>query len=136
VREVAIEEAFHGEAVGSRIVEIAEVVSPGNLHVLCMMKPTRKFVCGLDTGRPCELANLRLAASRLETRAFYFVIPRDNEANPFSTFSTPPNANNVSTPITVNNPGENNRDLLNTSLKSISRREVLQPGGPLYIAHQ
>ncbi|MDB6089332.1 MAG: TonB-dependent receptor [Gammaproteobacteria bacterium] len=62
-------------------------------------------------------ADLRLAADRLETRGFYFVIPRDDENNPFSSFSTPPNANNVSTPITVNNPGEDNRDVFNTSLK-------------------
>ena len=61
--------------------------------------------------------DLRVSASRLETRAFYFVIPRDDEANPFSTFTTPPNANNVTTPITVNNTGEDNRDLFNTSLK-------------------
>ncbi len=61
--------------------------------------------------------DLRLSASRLETRAFYFVIPRDDESDPFSTFTTPANANNVSTPITVNNPGEDNRDLFNTSLK-------------------
>jgi iron complex outermembrane receptor protein len=62
-------------------------------------------------------ADLRISASRLETRAFYFVIPRSNEANPFTTFTTPPDANNVTTPITVNNPGENNRNLFNTSLK-------------------
>jgi iron complex outermembrane receptor protein len=61
--------------------------------------------------------DLRVSASRLETRAFYFVIPRDDEANPFSTFTTPPNANNVTTPITVNNTGEDNRDLFSTSLK-------------------
>ncbi len=62
-------------------------------------------------------ADLRLSASLLQSRAFYFVIPRDNEANPFSTFTTPPNANNVSTPITVNNTGEDNRNLFSTSLK-------------------
>ncbi len=61
--------------------------------------------------------DLRLAISRLETQALYFVIPRDDEANPFSTFTTPPNANDTSTPITLNNPGENNRDLYNASLK-------------------
>lgn len=61
--------------------------------------------------------DFRVSADRLETRAFYFVIPRDDEANPFSTFTTPPNANNVTTPITLNNPGEDNRDLFNTSLK-------------------
>jgi iron complex outermembrane receptor protein len=62
-------------------------------------------------------ADLRMSASLLQTRAFYFVIPRDDEANPFSTFTTPPNANDVTTPITVNNPGEDNRNLFNTSLK-------------------
>ena len=62
-------------------------------------------------------ADLRVSASLLQTRAFYFVIPRDDEANPFSTFTTPPNANNVTTPITVNNPGENNRNLLSAALK-------------------
>jgi iron complex outermembrane recepter protein len=61
--------------------------------------------------------DLRISADRLETRALYFVIPRDQESNPFSTFTTPPNANNVTTPITLDNPGENNRDLFNTSLK-------------------
>jgi len=62
-------------------------------------------------------ADLRVSASLLDTRAFYFVIPRDDEANPFSSFTTPPNANNVTTPITVNNPGEDNRNLLDTSFK-------------------
>lgn len=66
----------------------------------------------------------RAAASRLETRAFYFVIPRDDEANPFSTFTTPPDANNVRTPITVNNPGEDNRDLLTSSLKLDYKSDV------------
>ena len=62
-------------------------------------------------------ADLRLSASRLETRSLYFVIPRDVEANPFSSFTTPPNANNVTAPIQSDNPGENNRDLLNLSAK-------------------
>ncbi|HEY0801926.1 MAG TPA: TonB-dependent receptor plug domain-containing protein, partial [Steroidobacteraceae bacterium] len=62
-------------------------------------------------------ADFRASASLLQTRAFYFVIPRDDEANPFSTFTTPPNANNVTTPITVNNTGEDNRNLLSTALK-------------------
>ena len=62
-------------------------------------------------------ADFRLSIDRLETRGFYFVIPRSNEANPFTTFTTPPDANNTSTPITVNNPGEDNRDLWSSSLK-------------------
>ena len=31
--------------------------------------------------------DLRLSFDNLETRGFYFVIPRDDEANPFSTAS-------------------------------------------------
>ncbi len=62
-------------------------------------------------------ADLRLSADRLETRAFYFVIPRSDEANPFTTFTTPPDANNTSSPIQVNNTGEDNRDLRDAALK-------------------
>jgi iron complex outermembrane recepter protein len=61
--------------------------------------------------------DLRIAYDRLETRGFYYEIPRSDEANAFTTFSTPADANNTSTPIMVNNPGENNRDLFNVSLK-------------------
>ena len=62
-------------------------------------------------------ADLRMYADRLETRAYYFVIPRDNEANPFSSFTTAPNANDVTSPIQVNNPGEDNRDIRDIALK-------------------
>jgi iron complex outermembrane recepter protein len=62
-------------------------------------------------------ADFRLSADKLRTQALYFVIPRTNEANPFDSFFTPPNANDVSTPITVNNRGENKRDLYTGSLK-------------------
>lgn len=62
-------------------------------------------------------ADLRVYADRLETQAYYFVIPRSNEANPFSSFTTPPDANDTTTPITVNNPGEDNRDIFDTALK-------------------
>lgn len=61
--------------------------------------------------------DLRLSAAKLKTQALYFVIPRDIEANPFSSFSTPPNANDVTTPITVNNAGRNDRDVYDASLK-------------------
>ena len=61
--------------------------------------------------------DLRVFYDRLETRAFYFVIPRSDESNAFTDFYTPADANNTSTPITVNNPGEDNRDIFNTSLK-------------------
>ena len=62
-------------------------------------------------------ADFRLYADRLETRAYYFIIPRDVEANPFSSFSTPPDANNVTSPIQVNNTGEDNRDIWDGVLK-------------------
>ena len=62
-------------------------------------------------------ADLRLAFSQLDTRALYFVIPRDDEDNPFSSFFTPPDANDVSSPIQLDNPGENARDLYSGSLK-------------------
>jgi iron complex outermembrane receptor protein len=61
--------------------------------------------------------DLRLAADRLETRALYFVIPRLDETNPFTSFFTPPNANDVTSPIQNDNFGENNRDVYNASLK-------------------
>ena len=61
--------------------------------------------------------DLRFAFSNLDTRALYFVIPRDVEANPFSTFTTAPDANNVTSPIQVDNPGVNTRDLYSSSLK-------------------
>ena len=62
-------------------------------------------------------ADLRLSASQLDTRALYFVIPRDVEANPFSTFTTAPDANNVTSPIQVDNPGVNTRDLYSAALR-------------------
>ncbi len=61
--------------------------------------------------------DFRLAYDRLQTRGFYFVTPRATESNPFSSFTTTPDVNDTSTPITVNNPGEDNRDLISTSLK-------------------
>jgi iron complex outermembrane recepter protein len=61
--------------------------------------------------------DLRFSMSDLSTKALYFVIPRDDEANPFSTFFTAPDANNVSEQIQLDNPGINDRDLFNASLK-------------------
>jgi iron complex outermembrane recepter protein len=66
--------------------------------------------------------DFRIAYDRLETRGFYFVVPRkDNTpptaANPFPIFSFYDNANDTTTPITVNNRGVDNRDVFNTSLK-------------------
>jgi iron complex outermembrane receptor protein len=75
-------------------------------RVRFVWKPSERF-----TG------DLRLAANQLSTRALYFVIPRDDELNPFSSFTTPPNANDVSSPIQIDNAGINDRDLFNASLK-------------------
>lgn len=61
--------------------------------------------------------DLRFAYNDLKTRALYFVIPRDDESNPFSTFFTPPNANDVTSPIQIDNEGVNDRELFNASLK-------------------
>ena len=61
--------------------------------------------------------DVRLSYENLDTRGFYFVIPRDDEANPFSTFTTPPNANDVSSPIQVDQTGVDNRDLFTGAVK-------------------
>jgi iron complex outermembrane recepter protein len=62
-------------------------------------------------------ADLRVFRDRVQTTAYYYIIPRDDEANPFSTFTTAPNANNVTSPIQDNNLGTDDRDVLDTALK-------------------
>jgi iron complex outermembrane receptor protein len=62
-------------------------------------------------------ADLRFLYDRVETTAYYYIIPRSDEANIFTTFSTPPNANDVTSPIQGNNLGSDNRDILDTALK-------------------
>jgi iron complex outermembrane receptor protein len=62
-------------------------------------------------------ADLRVFRDRVDTTAYYYIIPRDNEANPFSSFSTPPNANDVTSPIQTNNSGTDTRDVTDTALK-------------------
>jgi iron complex outermembrane receptor protein len=62
-------------------------------------------------------ADLRFMYDRTETTAYYFVIPRSNEANPFTDFSTPGDANDTTSPIQNNNLGSDNRDILDTALK-------------------
>ena len=61
--------------------------------------------------------DVRLSYENLDTRGFYFVIPRDVEANPFSTFSTLPDANNVTSPIQVDQTGIDDRDLLTGAVR-------------------
>ena len=62
-------------------------------------------------------ADLRLFRDHVETTAYYYVIPRDDEANPFSSFTTPPNANDVTSPIQTNNLGSDTRDITDIALK-------------------
>jgi len=70
-------------------------------------------------------ADLRALYDRVETTAFYYIIPRLVEANPFSSFppspfnpqGTPPNANDVTSPIQNNNLGTDNRDVTDVALK-------------------
>src|SRR4029077_7239917 len=62
-------------------------------------------------------ADLRVFRDRVDTTAYYYIIPRDNEANPFSSFSTLPNANDVTSPIQTNNSGTDTRDVTETALK-------------------
>ena len=56
-------------------------------------------------------ADLRVFRDRVETTAYYYIIPRDDEANVFSTFTTAPNANNVTSPIQDNNLGVDYREV-------------------------
>src|SRR5450631_84619 len=61
--------------------------------------------------------DLRLFRDHVDTTAYYYIIPRDNEANVFSSFSTPPNANDVTSPIQTNNLGSDTRDVTDVALK-------------------
>ena len=69
--------------------------------------------------RPSDVfsADLRVFRDRVQTTAYYYIIPRDDEANVFSSFTTPPNANDISSPIQTNNLGSDNRDVTDTALK-------------------
>jgi iron complex outermembrane recepter protein len=62
-------------------------------------------------------ADLRFMYDKVETTAYYFVIPRSDEANPFTDFTTPGNANDTTSPIQTNNLGTDKRDILDTALK-------------------
>jgi iron complex outermembrane receptor protein len=69
--------------------------------------------------KPNEIfsADLRYAYNQVNTTAYYYVIPRSNEANVFSSFTTPPNANDVTSPIQNNNLGMDHRFVSDTALK-------------------
>jgi len=84
--------------------EKADPVEDLSARVRFIWKPSDNF-----TG------DLRLSMDDLSTRALYFDVPRVNEANPFGGYVS--DANDVSEPIQLDNPGINNRDLFNASLK-------------------
>ena len=62
-------------------------------------------------------ADLRFMYDKAETTAYYFIIPRSAESNPFSDFTTPGNANDTTSPIQNNNLGTDDRDILDVALK-------------------
>jgi iron complex outermembrane receptor protein len=62
-------------------------------------------------------ADLRFSYDLARTTAYYYVIPRSSEANPFSDFTTPGDANNISSPIQNNNLGTDNRTIEYVALK-------------------
>jgi iron complex outermembrane receptor protein len=62
-------------------------------------------------------ADLRFYGDHVETTAYYYIIPRSDELNPFSSFSTLANANDVTSPIQPNNLGTDTRDITDIALK-------------------
>jgi iron complex outermembrane receptor protein len=62
-------------------------------------------------------ADLRPFYDLVRTTAYYYVIPRSNEVNPFSDFTTAPNANDISSPIQTNNLGTDDRQIIDVPLK-------------------
>ena len=62
-------------------------------------------------------ADFRFLYNQVNTTAYYYVIPRSDEANVFSSFTTPPNANDVTSPIQNNNLGMDHRGVTDAALK-------------------
>jgi iron complex outermembrane recepter protein len=62
-------------------------------------------------------ADLRFLYNQVNTTAYYYVIPRSDEANVFTSFTTPANANNVTSPIQNNNLGMDHRVVSDGALK-------------------
>jgi iron complex outermembrane recepter protein len=62
-------------------------------------------------------ADFRFLYDYVDTTAYYYVIPRAQEANPFSQFTTPGDANDTHSPIQNNNLGSDVRSILDTALK-------------------
>jgi iron complex outermembrane receptor protein len=61
-------------------------------------------------------ADLRFFGDHVETTAYYYIIPRSDEANPFTSFA-PASANDVTSPIQTNNLGTDTRDVTDIALK-------------------
>ncbi|HLN09086.1 MAG: TonB-dependent receptor [Steroidobacteraceae bacterium] len=64
-------------------------------------------------------ADLRAYRDRVDTTAYYYVIPRYKESDPTDngTFVPPLNANDITSPIQTNNLGTDNRDITDIALK-------------------
>jgi len=69
-------------------------------------------------------ADLRFFRDRVDTTAYYYIIPRNMESNPFSSFEppanpfgTPPMANDITSPIQTQNLGTDYRDITDVALK-------------------
>ncbi len=62
-------------------------------------------------------ADFRFLYNQVNTTAYYYVIPRSDESNVFTSFTTPPNANDVSSPIQTNNLGMDHRAITDAALK-------------------
>jgi iron complex outermembrane receptor protein len=62
-------------------------------------------------------ADLRFMYDKAETTAYYFIIPRSDEDNPFTDFTTPGDANNTHSPIQNNNLGTDDREITDVALK-------------------
>jgi iron complex outermembrane receptor protein len=97
-----------------------------NVYLNRKADPDRDFAGRLRlVWKPSDVfsADLRLMYDRTETTAYYFIIPRHTESNPFSELpavaggDTNANANDVTSPIQNNNLGSDHRDILDTVLK-------------------
>jgi iron complex outermembrane recepter protein len=62
-------------------------------------------------------ADFRFVYDYVDTTAYYYIIPRADELNPFSALTTPGDANDTHSPIQNNNLGSDTRSILDTALK-------------------
>jgi iron complex outermembrane receptor protein len=71
-------------------------------------------------------ADLRVFRDRVDTTAYYYIIPRYKESDPTDsfTFVPPLNANDVTSPIQTNNLGTDYRDITDVALKLDFKIEI------------